>query len=77
LGQTQAGAASIDGGALMVKEPKPTPSDVRRLRREAERLIAAGEMPSLAELLSVVAEVRAKYRPQILVARKESERLSK
>jgi hypothetical protein len=57
----------------MVSEPKLKPSDVRRLRREAERLIAAGEMPSLAELLSVVAEVRAKYRPQILAARKESE----
>ena len=61
----------------MVKEPKLTPSDVRRLRREAERLIAAGEMPSLAELLSVVAEVRRKYADKIIAARKESERLSK
>ena len=57
----------------MVKEPKLKPSDVRRLRREAERLIAAGEMPTLEDLLSAVAEVRAKYRPQILAARKESE----
>ena len=47
----------IDGGALMANEPKLKPSDVRRFRREAERLIAAGEMPSLAELLSAVAEV--------------------
>jgi len=43
-----------------------TPSD---LCREAERLIAAREMPSLAELLSVIAQVR-EYRPQILPARK-------
>jgi hypothetical protein len=42
------------------------------LRAEAQRLIAAGEMPSLAEVLSVVSEVRAKYRPLILAARRES-----
>jgi hypothetical protein len=53
----------------MAKEPQLKPSDVRRLRREAERLIAAGEMPSLEEFLSVVAEVRGKYRPKILATR--------
>jgi uncharacterized DUF497 family protein len=58
----------------MANEPKLKPSDVRRLRREAERLIAAGEMPSLAELLSVVAEVREKYRPKILAARRAARR---
>jgi hypothetical protein len=57
----------------MANEPKLKPSDVRRLRREAERLIAAGEMPSLAELLSVVTEVRRKYADKIIAARKESE----
>jgi hypothetical protein len=56
----------------MVNEPKLKPSDLRRLCREAERLIAAGEMPSLAEFLSVVAQVREKYRPQIEAARKEN-----
>jgi hypothetical protein len=61
----------------MANEPKLTPSDEHLFRREAERLIAAGEMPSLAELLSVVAEVRAKYRPQIVTGRKEGERPSK
>ncbi len=61
----------------MANEPKLKPSDVRRLRREAERLIAAAEMPSLAELLSVVAEVRRKYADKIMAGRKESERLSK
>jgi hypothetical protein len=54
----------------MTNEPKLKPSDVRRLRREAERLIAAGKMPSLAELLSVVAGVREKYRPKMLAARR-------
>jgi hypothetical protein len=57
----------------MANEPKLKPSDVRRLRREAERLNAAGEMPSLAELLSVVAKVRRKYADKIIAARKESE----
>jgi hypothetical protein len=32
-----------------------------------------GEMPSLAELLSVVAEARRKYADKIIAARKESE----
>jgi hypothetical protein len=57
----------------MASEPKLKTSDVRRLRREAERLIESGEMPTLEDLLSAVAEVRATYRPQILAARKESE----
>lgn len=57
----------------MANEPRLKLSDVRRLRREAERLIAAGEMPSLAELLSVVAEVRRKYADKIIAARKDSE----
>ncbi len=61
----------------MVSQPKLKRSDRRRLRREAERLIAAGEMPSLAELLSGVAKVRRKYADKIIAARKESERLSK
>jgi hypothetical protein len=47
-----------------------TPSN---LRAEAQRLIVVGEMPSLAELLSVVAEVRRKYAEQIRAARKESD----
>ena len=56
---------------IATRQPKLKPSEARRLRREAERLIAAGSMPSLAEVLSAVAEVREKYRPLILAARKE------
>ena len=46
-----------------------TKQKVSELRAEAQRLIAAGEMPSLAEFLSVVAQVREEYRPKILAAR--------
>lgn len=74
MGDAETGAARVDGGALMANEPELTPSDERRLRREAERLITAEEMPSLAELLSVVAEVRRKYADKIIEARKEQER---
>jgi hypothetical protein len=45
------------------------PSD---LKREAERLIQSGEMPTLDELLDAVEAVRERYRAQILRARKES-----
>jgi len=45
------------------------PSD---LKREAERLIQAGEMPTLDELLDAVEAVRERYRTQILRARKET-----
>jgi len=45
------------------------PSD---LKREADRLIQAGEMPTLDELLDAVEAVRERYRAQILRARKES-----
>ena len=58
-------------GELTMSEPKLTFAD---LQAEAERLIATGEMPSLAELLSVVAEVREKYRPKILAARRTARR---
>jgi hypothetical protein len=55
-----------------MSEPKLSSAD---LQAEAERLIAAGEMPTLEELLSAVAEVRAKYRPQILAARRTARRI--
>jgi hypothetical protein len=43
-----------------------------RWRSLAQRLIAEGKMPSFEELVAVIAEVREKYRPLILAARKES-----
>jgi hypothetical protein len=39
-----------------------TPSD---LRREAERLLAAGEMPSLGKVLEAIAEARKTYGPAL------------
>jgi hypothetical protein len=41
-----------------------------QLQAEVERLQAEGRMPSLVELLDVIAQVRAEYRGEILTARK-------
>lgn len=40
---------------------------------EAERLQAAGKLPSLEDLLSAVSEARKTYAPQILEAREKGE----
>jgi hypothetical protein len=50
----------------MSVDKKITPSD---LRDEAERLIAAGKMPPLEEVLKHVADAREKYAPQIKSSR--------
>ncbi len=42
------------------------------LRREAERLIKAGKMPTLRELSAAVLEVRKRYASQIRRARREA-----
>jgi hypothetical protein len=41
-----------------------------QFQAEVKRLKAEGSMPSLVELLDVIAEVRAEYREKILTARK-------
>jgi hypothetical protein len=53
-----------------MSEPKVGPSD---FRAEAERLHAAGKLPSLEELLAAVHGVREEYAPKILEARKSQE----
>jgi hypothetical protein len=45
-----------------------------QFQAEAERLQADGRMPSLSELLDVIAEVRAEYRGKILTARAKNKR---
>lgn len=40
-----------------------------QFKAEVERLQAEGRMPSLSELLGVIAEVRTEYRKKILTAR--------
>ena len=45
---------------------KITPTD---LRKQAEELIRDGKMPTLEQLLAVVAETREKYTAKILEAR--------
>lgn len=57
------------------KETKTLPFRALKLgptqfQAEVERLKAEGRMPSLIELLDVIAEVRAEYRGKILMARK-------
>ena len=48
-------------------EKKVGPSD---FKAEAERLHAAGKLPSLEDLLAAVGETRKEYAQQILDARK-------
>lgn len=47
---------------------KIKPSD---LQAEAQRLLAAGKMPKLDDLLSAVGETRKKYADKIAAARNE------
>jgi hypothetical protein len=53
-----------------MSEQKVGPTD---FKAEAERLHAAGKLPSLEELLSAVHGVRKEYAPKILKARGEGE----
>jgi hypothetical protein len=50
------------------------PSD---LRAEAEKLIAAGKMPSFEELMAVITTVRKEYEPKIKAARKAARQRKK
>jgi hypothetical protein len=53
------------------KQKKLTQSQyAAKMRLEAERLIAEGKMPSLDQVLRVIAETREKYRQKILDVRK-------
>jgi hypothetical protein len=47
-----------------------TPSD---LRRQAQQLIATGQMPTFAQVLEAVAETRRKYADKIIAARRARE----
>jgi ribosomal protein L10 len=53
-----------------MSDKKVGPSE---FKAEAERLHAAGKLPSLEELLSAVHGVRQEYAPKILEARKQGE----
>jgi len=50
----------------MTRKIKPS-----ELEAEAHRLIREGQMPTLDELLTAIAELREKYAPLIVAARKE------
>ena len=51
------------------QEPMIRPSD---LRNEAQRLIAAGQMPDLNKLLAAVSFSRSRFVPKIIAARHEN-----
>ena len=51
-------------------EKKIKPSE---LEAEAQRLIRERKMPTFEELSAVIAEIREKYRPLIIAARKLDE----
>ncbi len=52
----------------MEKKQGPT-----EMQAEIKRLHAAGELPSLEDVLSAVSGVREEYAPKILQARKQGE----
>jgi hypothetical protein len=57
-----------------MSEPKITAQEMQSLvESQIRELARTGKLPSLETVLTVVAEIREKYRPQILAARKESE----
>jgi hypothetical protein len=68
------GVDRVQTGAT-VKARVPTtskrikPSD---LRAQAEKLIAKGMMPSLDSVLDAVGQIRTKYQPKILEARRQA-----
>ena len=59
------------GATVKARAPKTRvkPSD---LRAQAEKLIADGMMPDLDSVLDVVGQIRTKYQPKILEARRQA-----
>src|SRR5262249_43900595 len=62
----QLGNLGNQKGITMTKKLKPSELDAA-----AQRLIREGKMPTLEELLAVIANVREKYHDQILATRQE------
>ena len=56
-----------------MSEPKITALEMeRQVENQIRELARTGKLPSLETLLTVVAEIREKYRPLILAARREA-----
>ena len=64
--------ASVQTGAIVKRLPKTSTLTASDLRAQAEKLIADGMMPDLNSLLDAVEQVRNKYRPKILEARRQA-----
>jgi hypothetical protein len=56
---------------VMIRELKTGPE---QFQAEVEKLKAEGRFPSLQEVLRVIGEVRAEFRPKILAARAAARR---
>jgi CheY-like chemotaxis protein len=60
------------GATVKARLPKTSRIKPSDLRAQAEKLIADGMMPDLDKLLDVVAQIRTKYQPKILEARRQA-----
>jgi electron transfer flavoprotein alpha/beta subunit len=57
-----------------MSKPKSTALEMERhVESQIRELARTGKLPSLETVLTVVNEIREKYRPQILAARRKSE----
>ncbi len=64
--------ASVQTGAIVKRLPKTSTLTASDLRAQAEKLIADGMMPDLNTVLDVVGQIRTKYQPKILEARRQA-----
>jgi hypothetical protein len=64
--------ASVQTGAIVKRLPKTSKIKPSDLRAQAEKLIADGMMPDLDSLLDAVEQIRTKYQPKILEARRQA-----
>src|SRR5258708_14373572 len=64
--------ASVQTGAIVKRLPKTSTLTASDLRAQAEKLIADGMMPDLNTVLDVVGQIRTKYQPNILEARRQA-----
>ena len=60
------------GATVKARLPKTSRIKPSDLRAHAEKLIADGLMPDLNTVLDVVRQIKTKYRPKILEARRQA-----
>ncbi len=60
------------GATVKARLPKTSRIKPSDLRTQAEKLIADGMMPDLDSVLDAVGQIRTKYQPKILEARRQA-----